>query len=393
MRFHKPHARTLLSTVAMIVLWNTGCSDEPSSLSCPAGKTCAFTSISAGYEHTCAIYSVVEGAEDNYGQVVCWGENRDGRCGAGTGFGESQARQAMVVADLNDAQSVVAGGTQTCAQRANGKVVCWGGNSFGELGNGEEDGSFVPVEVKWGVTGDVEQVAAGGTSAGGTTCARTKDNRVWCWGRNHERQVRPSTGDTQDRPVQIQNLSAPSDIAVGQDFACAINGGALQCWGNRYGSAPSMLSLANADEAELSAKGFMACARTDAAVTCFTKPDDFVATPLLNTLQVSTGALHTCALRESGDVVCWGSSANGRLGFGSELPMGDPTNELTLSNVLLDDANGDARTITQIASGANHTCALDSLGDIYCWGDNSQGQIGDGAETSRSIPVLLQLPQ
>lgn len=390
MRLHTRHALSLFTAFASLVLLSAGCSDEPSTLDCPAGKTCAFTSISAGYEHTCAIYSVVEGAADDYGQVVCWGENRDGRCGAGTGFGESQARQSMVVAELNDAKSIVAGGTQTCAQRKNGKVVCWGGNSFGELGNGEEDGSFVPVEVKWGVTGDVEQVAAGGTSAGGTTCARTDDNKVWCWGRNHERQVRPGVGDTQDRPVQIQNLAAPSDIAVGQDFACAINDRALQCWGSRFGSAPSTLTLANASETTtLSAKGFMACAQTPDAVTCFTKPDDFVTTPIANTLQVSTGSAHTCALRDTGKVVCWGGPGN-RLGIGNDIPANNPTNELFPQEEVQLSNSGEA--VVQIASGASHSCALDSLGDIYCWGDNSQGQLGDGGETSRSVPILLQLP-
>lgn len=374
------------------VLLLVACGDEPSKLECPTAA-CGFTQLSVGYEHSCAIYSAVAGDADDYGQVVCWGENRDGRCGAATGAGEAQARQPVVVADLNDAVSISAGGTQTCVLRASGKIACWGSNLFGELGDGEDDGSFAPVDVKFPVSAkDIVQIASGGSSLGGTSCARDTDRQLWCWGRNQEKQVRPSDMETQEVPIQIQGVDAASDISIGQDFVCSIIGGQLKCWGNEFGTAPSNITrVTNPIIGSLSSKGFVTCARTADDVQCFTNFDDRVSTPIAGALQVATGAEHTCALRDTRDVVCWGHPGSGRLGLGSAVNGDDPTNELTLANVTLANVNGDALTIDQIGSGASHSCALDTEHDIYCWGDNAQGQIGDGSETSRSVPTLVQI--
>lgn len=383
-------APTILITALVLI----ACGDDPSKLECPANMTCGFTSIAAGYEHTCAIYGVVAGANTDYGQVVCWGENRDGRCGAATGVGEAQAKQPVIVPDLSDAVAIAAGGTQSCALRASGTISCWGSNSFGELGDGEADGSFSPVDPKFPtVARDVEQVAAGGSSLGGTTCVRDGAQRVWCWGRNHEKQVRPTTSEIQDVPIQIQGIESASDLAVGQDFVCAVNGGSVQCWGDGFGSAASTVAIdADAiDGALLSAKGFMACMRGAASVKCFTNFDDIVTTPIVGARQVSTGALHTCALRDNNRVVCWGNPGNGRLGLGSMPDENDPTNEFNLADVVLMNASGDELTVEQIESGASHTCAVDSEHEIYCWGDNGQGQLGDGTETSRPTPTLVRV--
>jgi alpha-tubulin suppressor-like RCC1 family protein len=388
--------QTNLQTVAWLLVgvWLTACGDDPSKLQCPTGETCGFTSIAAGYEHTCAIYGVVEGTTTDYGQVVCWGENRDGRCGAATGLGEARARQPMIVPDLNDAVSIAAGGTQTCAQRATGAMVCWGGNAFGELGDGEADGSFAPVNPKFPTSArDVKQIAAGGSSLGGTTCMRDAGQRVWCWGRNQEKQVRPTTAEAQDVPVQIDRVDAASDLAIGQDFVCAINGGQVQCWGDGFGSAasPVRIDAEAIDGTLLSAKGFMACVRGALDVKCFTNFDDIVSTPVAGALQVSAGALHTCALRSNNRVVCWGNPGNGRLGLGATPDASDPTNEANLADVVLMNATGDDLIIEQVASGASHSCALDSEHEIYCWGDNGQGQLGNGSETSQPTATLVRL--
>lgn len=389
-----------MRVILIAVLFLIACGDEPSKLECPAGKTCGFTSVAAGYEHTCAIFAVVEGAADDYGQVVCWGENRDGRCGAASGFGESQAQAPVVVADLKDAKSIVAGGTQSCALRATGKVVCWGGNAFGELGNDEPEGSFTPIEPKFPpVARDIVQLAAGGSSLGGTTCARDTEGKVWCWGRNDQQQVRPGNGDTQKLPIQIQNITAASDVSVGQDFGCAINGGDVQCWGNGFASAPSTILTAEAiDGPLLSSKGFVTCVRGANDIQCFSRINpyprtpDLVSTPIRGASQVATGARHTCALRDNGNAVCWGTPRSA-LGIGANDTGGaDLSNELSLLDVDLVNGNGDPLVVQQIASGASHSCALEANDhQIYCWGDNTQGQLGDGTETSRPVPTLVQL--
>lgn len=395
------HAR-MLRIVCVVGLGLVGaCSSDPVTLQCPTGKTCGFTAISGGYEHTCAIYGVVAGSDDDYGQVMCWGENSDGRCGDSSGFGESQARHPLVVADLNDAVAISAGGTQSCALRANGEVVCWGGNRFGELDFVTEDGSFAPVTRTFPPSAAAErvQLAAGGTSAGGTTCARDQNQELWCWGRNHDNQIRTGESEAQDVPFQIQGISDARDVSVAQDYTCAVNDNALLCWGASFGTAPSRIDVPVSEQGSglLSSNGFMTCLRGDSDIKCFTgfygpqHVADIVSTPIRGAVAIATGSEHACALRDTSNVVCWGNNANGRLGLGTQADAQDPTNELDLDDVSLTDASGDALTVMQIAAGARHSCAIDSAHDIYCWGDNSRGQLGDGSETSSSTPQLVQL--
>jgi alpha-tubulin suppressor-like RCC1 family protein len=197
----------------------------------------------------------------------------------------------------------------------------------------------------------------------------------------------------QDVPIRIDRVDTASDVAVGQDFACAANGGHVQCWGNGFGSAASSVAI-DADPIDgplMSAKGFMACVRGATGVKCFTSFDDIVTTPIAGARQVSTGARHTCALRDDSNVVCWGNAGNGRLGLGSSADATDPTNELNLADVVLTNGNGDNLVVEHIAAGARHTCAIDSEHEIYCWGDNGQGQVGDGTETSRPTPILVRI--
>lgn len=98
--------------------------------------------------------------------------------------------------------------------------------------------------------------------------------------------------------------------------------------------------------------------------------------------QIATGYSHTCGLTTVGAVWCWGGNWTGQLGDGST------TNRATPIAV-----PGLASGVTTIATGFNHTCALKSDATVWCWGDNSYGQLGDGTNTDRNTPVaVLGLP-
>jgi alpha-tubulin suppressor-like RCC1 family protein len=93
--------------------------------------------------------------------------------------------------------------------------------------------------------------------------------------------------------------------------------------------------------------------------------------------QISAGSSHTCAVITNGRVECWGNNGNGQLGDGTQVNRATPTAVTGLSGV------------TQIAAGREHTCALLSSGQVECWGLNAFGQLGDGTTTSRSVPALI----
>jgi alpha-tubulin suppressor-like RCC1 family protein len=103
-----------------------------------------------------------------------------------------------------------------------------------------------------------------------------------------------------------------------------------------------------------------------------------VPTGFTSITQITAGNAHTCALTASGAVWCWGDNTFGQLGIGaaSTTPKLVPT-QVSITNVV------------QLSAGNNHTCAAKSDGSVWCWGDNSAGQIGDGSQTQRPSPTQV----
>ncbi|MEM7130572.1 MAG: C13 family peptidase [Chloroflexota bacterium] len=100
--------------------------------------------------------------------------------------------------------------------------------------------------------------------------------------------------------------------------------------------------------------------------------------PLSDIAQLVGGWEHTCALTNSGSVLCWGRNNDGQLGDGSTTDKSTPVAIRELSS-----------GVSSISTGAFHTCALTSSGGVLCWGRNSDGQLGDGSTTDKSTPVAV----
>ena len=101
---------------------------------------------------------------------------------------------------------------------------------------------------------------------------------------------------------------------------------------------------------------------------------------------VSTGAYHTCAILDNGDLKCWGWGARGQLGHGATTSLNSPPS--TAINL------GTGRTAVAVTAGADHTCAILDNGDLKCWGSDSNGQLGDGGSNANrnsppSAPINL----
>jgi alpha-tubulin suppressor-like RCC1 family protein len=192
--------------------------------------------------------------------------------------------------------------------------------------------------------------------------------------------------------------SAAQRIATGLNHSCAISGSTLKCWGSNIsgqlglgsnvGATVSTTTAAASlvtDASSVAAGKNTTCAViTGGAVKCFGaneadqvgEPGGFGAaepTPvqvpgLSGTVQVGVGDEHACALRNDGTVWCWGDDTNGKLGDGRATGT-------TFQPVRVIGLNG----IVQIAVGNNHSCALSNLGYVFCWGANNLGQLGNGS--------------
>jgi alpha-tubulin suppressor-like RCC1 family protein len=152
------------------------------------GLTEGVLAVSAGLQHTCSLNS--------FGDVKCWGANSSGQLGDGSQT--SSTTPVDVIGLSSDIVAISAGGFHTCATTSSGGVKCWGSNQFGALGDGTTEMRPYPADVL-GLSASAISVSAGN----GHTCASTDRGRVLCWGTNREGELGDGTDTNRLTPVQV----------------------------------------------------------------------------------------------------------------------------------------------------------------------------------------------
>ncbi|MGA9761553.1 MAG: hypothetical protein WBQ14_03940 [Gaiellaceae bacterium] len=282
-----------------------------------------------------------------------------------TDDGHHTSAPLRIVVSSVVATQISAGGFQTCALRSDGTVECWGSDSSGQLGNGNPlTNSSTPVIVS-GLT-NVTQIAAGKYH----TCALRNDGTVWCWGENVYGQLGNSSTTDSSTPVEVQ-LTGVTEIDADGQFTCAlINDGTVRCWGHDQAGQLGIGSTNNNAN------------RTPQTVVSVGGHGT-----LGNVTHITVGANHACALISGGTVDCWGLDDHGQLGNGGAIPG---TNSASPVQVKGPGGAGYLTGVTEISGGRLHNCALLSDHTVWCWGDNDNGELGDGTKTSRSVPVQVE---
>jgi alpha-tubulin suppressor-like RCC1 family protein len=315
--------------------------------------------ISGGRIHTCAVTST--------GKAYCWGNNASGQLGTGA-TGANQASPVAVdtttgLTDTNVAK-ISAGNDYTCAVTTAGRAYCWGANSSGQLGTGSGSATSSPtaVDTSTGLTTtNVAQISAGQAH----TCAVTTAGRAYCFGDDGLGQLgNGATTGTQlspsavDTTTGLTTTNVASITANGQEATCAVTtAGRAYCWG-----ADSYAELGNGATSTMQA--------SPAAV------DTTTGLTTTNVASIALGAYHACAVTTAGRAYCWGTDTNGQLGNGS----GTTADQASPSAV--DTSTGLTTTnVASISGGNGQTCALTTTGQAYCWGTDSNGQVGNGATT------------
>ncbi len=327
----------------------------------------------------------------------CWGLNTSGQLGVG---GLLQASPTQITGTTWAA--VGTGSSYTCATKTNGTLWCWGDNSVGELGQGNLTAQASPVQVGALTTWATVSAAAG------DTCATKTDGTLWCWGNNSQGQIGIGSIVTpQKSPVQVGVATTWATVEVGDQHACATKSdGTLWCWGNNADyqvgignnvtpqMSPIQVGVATT-WASVSAGSSHTCGtQTDGTLWCwgrnnngqagvgnyatrqFTPAQVGVATTWAT---VGAGSAFTCATRTGGGTLwCWGVNTNGQLGAGNTTQTNVPGQVGALSTWA---AVG--------AGGLGHTCAPKADGTLWCWGQNTYGQLGDGATRATSTRVQV----
>ncbi|MBI3071759.1 MAG: hypothetical protein HYY84_06475 [Deltaproteobacteria bacterium] len=365
-----------------------------------AGTTWA--TVTAGDIHTCAIKAD--------GSLHCWG------AGAAVGIGTTTNQtNPSPVSGGGTWASVSAGQNQTCAIRSdNNSLWCWGENGSGQVGDGTASTRTVPTPILVGTTW--ASVSTGGTHS----CAiRSDNNSLWCWGVNSSGQLGDGTFTLRNVPTNVLPGTTWVGVALGASRTCATRTdttpNSLWCWGGNLNgqlgdgtttnrTTPTQVTGTNWANAIKGGVGHTCATRTDNSLWCWgknsdgqlgdgtsgtaqTTPRQLVQEAGTTWTAVANGGgylgpgLHGCASRSDGTLWCWGLNTNGQLGDSSYGNRDNPT------QVATPVAAG--TTWPSVSVGNSHTCALRSDNTLWCWGLNSGGQLGDTTIIDRNTPTQV----
>lgn len=304
---------------------------------------------------------------------------------------------------LAGVQQLAVGHLHGCVLTSAGGVQCWGGNGFGQLGDGTTSDRLVPVPVV-GLASGVAAISVGYQHS----CALMDDGSARCWGNNTLNQLGDGSDDNRSTPVTVSGLGHAIAIAAGGHHSCAlINDGSMKCWGYNGDGAlgvgdevnrPSATEVLDIDHASAMATGYATtCAlSTLGEVSCWgvydRACDSFGCTfgyairpqsvPSLGSdiTAISAGEYFQCALTTGGAVKCWGDNYDKVLGdLGTVDP--DPFTPHTISGL----GSGAA----SVSAGYDHACARRDDGSLRCWGDGGFAQLGDGSTDDHATPVSV----
>jgi alpha-tubulin suppressor-like RCC1 family protein len=357
------------------------------------------TAIAAGQEHSCALVSG--------GAVQCWGSNTSGQLGNGSTI---NSFVPVGVTGISGATTIGAGNSHSCALLSGGGVMCWGQNTYGQLG----DDTMVSSPIAQGSSPGVNPI---GVAAGwGHSCELFPDGTVQCWGDNGYGELGQGIyGGTFASPVPVSGLNSATGISGSYAATCALlPDQTVKCWGYGYGQSPVAISGVSG-AVSISASGSSwshACAvLATGKVSCWgdnswgqlgngssTPPGanqgSTTAVPvsnISNAIAVAAHAHGTCALLSNGTVQCWGANVAGELGTGTTTGPNTcfPPYNWPCSTIPAPAVSGLGNVVAIAAGDGDFVCALLSNGTVSCWGDNSNGQLGDGTTTPRPAPVAV----
>jgi len=309
-------------------------------------------------------------------RAFAWGMNVFGQIGNGTTSSPVYTPSAVNTSGVLSGKTIVAvcagdGHGQnghSVALTSDGGLYAWGANDLGQLGNGTTTASSSPVAV------DMTGVLAGKTvtaiAAGHRyTLALASDGSVYAWGDNGAGQLGDGTTTTRTSPVAV-NMSG---VLAGKTVTALAAGS-----GNSGTHSLALTSDGKVYGWGLNNQGQIG----DGTSTNRTSPVAVNMTGVLSgkiVTGIAAGGHHSIAVTSEGKVYAWG---NGYLGNGSTSGSTSPV-VVDMTGVLA------GKTVTAVSAGFyNGTAlALTTEGKMYSWGSAGFGQLGDGASTSRTVPV------
>lgn len=300
--------------------------------------------LGTGYENTCAIK--IDGT------LWCWGANHDGQVG-NLGTDDDVLTPAQIGNESNWT-IVTLGFNYVCAIKNDGTLWCWGSNDVGQIGDGTV-GTDRNVPTRVGTWSDWKSISTGSK----TSCGIRNGGTLWCWGSNYYGQIGDNTSNGQKVPTQEDTGSTNwASVTAGAAHTCALKkDDSLWCWGSNY-------------------YGQLGNGTTD---------DKKIPTQIGNeknwAMIAAGGTNYTCGLKKNGTLWCWGHNGFGQLGVGTYDGKNTPTQVGTDTDWMM--------IFTSRGVSLAYTCGVKNDGSLYCWGNNKDGQLGDGTTAKKLSPTKI----
>lgn len=412
----RPTLRAVLSVAATVGL---------SLVAVPAGAQTTgvtYSSLQAGNDDGCAL--------STGGALYCWGADNYNQLQDGGDDSTDNIPNSVDLSTTLGANTIVAyaGGNGTeCVLTSASTIYCWGYGGFGQLGDDSTDNDTgAPVEVRFtgAYSGTLISLVGGGDQS---FCALTSAGQVWCWGDNVDGELGDGNTTDADEANQVVangvlNGVTVSAIAGYSDVFCALDaGGDAFCWGDDADGALGDVNLYNANT------GYTAY--SDVPVQVTVNEGTMVR-------YIAPADSHSCFIDSNGTLWCWGANTDGIDGLGDTTNQVTPAEVPSVSSVEFhsitssdtescatstsyvlycwgDEPVGDGyfngfqespeiisggdisgQSVSEVSATNYGTCALDSYGSVYCWGNNGLGQVGDDTdqETVVSSEVIAISP-
>ena len=336
----------------------------------PAQRGIRFSQIRLGYNYSAAIGSD--------GNLYTWGGNDDGQLGNGTTTNQNRPAQIDKPQGTPEGftwKQVILGGWHSAAIGSDGNLYTWGDDGSGQLGDGTNTNQKTPTLVNK-PQGTPEGFTWKQVSLGGFhSAAIGSDGNLYTWGYNKYGQLGNGTTTNQNRPAQIDK---PQGTPEGFTWKQVILGG----WHSAaIGSDGNLYTWGRNDDGQLG----NGTTTNQNRPTLVNKPQ---GTPEGFTWKLaSLGEHHSAAIGSDGNLYTWGVNSNGQLGNGTT------TNQNRPAQIDKPQGTPEGFAWTQASLGDGDSAAFGSDGNLYVWGWNKYGELGDDTTTDRYTPTLVGKPQ
>ena len=386
---------------------NTNWAQPSTAVNLGTGRTAA--SVSLGHHHACAILDT--------GDVKCWGRNTHGALGDGSTTATYTPNSTAI--DLGSGRTAVAissGDDFTCAILDNGEVKCWGHNDNGQLGDGSLTSLYAPNSTA--IDLGTGRTAVAISTGEGHTCAILDNGDAKCWGADGGR-----LGDGGSGHLGVSTLPVLVAGSNTWDSSTGLSSGSGSGMTNVTGAtctvSPALPTGLNIDTSTCTISGTPSVATSNTTynitadiggttyqgtiwlssayhqLTPSVEGADLTVGDLMDDItfqydssaastsafayandKMSTGDTHTCMILDNGDLKCWGNDGDGQLGDGG---WGGDLNAPPSAAINL----GTGRTAVAVSAGHATTCAILDNGELKCWGSDDGGQLGNGGSNTK----------